>query len=196
MQRELGALTSDAEKKEQGADEQQVVADAAGQGEPVQDGDVKGPMGGVEERDDAQHQADVADTGGDEGLDGRRRVDLLLPPVADEHERAHADQFPPDEKLQGVGRHHQHQHRRREQRQRRVEVGEATVAVHVAERVHVHHQRHERDDEQHHHGQAVDVRPGVDGDPAHLEPGHVALDRVARRVHGDPLVGGAYCEHE
>src|SRR2546430_9905165 len=41
--------------------------------------------------DDADHEADVAGSSREERLDGGVGVRLLLPPVADEHERAHAE---------------------------------------------------------------------------------------------------------
>src|SRR5207302_7667606 len=146
---------------------------AAGQGQAVEVGDVEVPPRGEEQGDDAEHEAHVANASGDHCLDGGVGVDLLLPPVADQHERAHADQLPADQQLEGVVGHDQVEHGRREERQGGVEVREAAVAVHVADRIDVHHQRHGRDDDDHHHGQAVDVGPGVDMDATEVEPLHV-----------------------
>ena len=87
-------------------------------------------------------------------------VRLLLPPVADEHERAQADELPADEQLQRVVGDDEQQHRRGEQRERGVEVRVAAVAAHVLERVDVHEQRDQRDDEHHHHREAVDLDAG------------------------------------
>ena len=118
---------------------------------------------GGEERDDhADHQADVAGAGGEERLERRVGVRLLLPPVADQHEGAETDQLPADEQLQGVRRDDEREHRRGEEAQRGVEVGVADVVVHVRRRVDVHEQRDQRDDEEHHHGEAVDL--GADGE--------------------------------
>ena len=50
-----------------------------------------------------------------------------------------------------------HEHAGGEQRHGGEEVGVATVAAHVLEREDLHEQRDERDEEQQHHGQAVDV---------------------------------------
>ena len=54
--------------------------------------------------DHADEQADVADAVGDERLERGVGVRLLLPPVADEHERADADELPAGEELQRVAR--------------------------------------------------------------------------------------------
>ena len=84
--------------------------------------------GGEEQDDDADQQADVADAVGEERLEGGVGVRLLLPPVADEHERAEAHQLPADEHLERVLGEHEEQHRRGEQAEEGEEVREAAVA--------------------------------------------------------------------
>ena len=76
-------------------DQQQGVVVAAGDavGELVDLDDVEG-AGGEEQDDHAHEQADVADAVGEERLEGGVGVGLLLPPVADERERADADELP------------------------------------------------------------------------------------------------------
>ena len=70
------------------------------------------------------------------------------------------------------------EHRRGEQAERGEVVGEAAVAAHVLERVDVHEQRDERDDEQHHHGEAVDLdADGRTRTPPFCEPRDVVDDR-------------------
>ena len=125
-------------------------------------------------------QADVAGTGGEERLQRGVGVRLLLPPVADQHERAEADQLPADEHLQGVVGDDQQQHRRAEQAQRGEEVRVAPVAVHVLGGVHVHQQRDQGDDEHHHHREAVDLRARAELDAAVAPPRDVVHHRVHR----------------
>ena len=123
-----------------------------------------------ERHDHADQQADVAGAGGEERLERGVGVGLLLPPVPDQHERAQTDELPADEHLQRVVGDDEQQHRRGEQAQRGVEVREAPVAAHVLGRVDVHEQRDQRDDEHHHHGEAVDLDAGAEVDAAVLEP--------------------------
>ena len=56
--------------------------------------DVEGLAGAEEQDDHAADQADVAHAVGDEGLEGGVGVRLLLPPVADQRERAEARPAP------------------------------------------------------------------------------------------------------
>ena len=99
----------------------------------------------------ADEQADVADADGEERLQRGAGVGLVLPPVADEHERAQAHDLPAEDELDHVLGEHHHEHPGREQRDGGEEVRVATVAAHVLERVDLHEQRDERDEEQHHH---------------------------------------------
>ena len=105
----------------------------------------------------------------------------------------------PSRQLQGgAGRDHD-EHGRGEQRQGGEVVGVAPVAPQVLERVHVDHQRDEADDEQQHHGEAVDVdpEPGRVGDSGRrarrdmpVEPGEeVVLDELADAVVAAALQG-------
>ena len=104
-------------------------------------------------------------------------VRLLLPPVTDEHERAHADQLPTDEQLERVVGDDQQQHRRGEERERREEVREAAGHRACTRRVHVNEQRDQRDDEHHHHGEPVDLDARGETDAAVLEPRGVPRHR-------------------
>src|SRR5256886_11890489 len=81
--------------------------------------------------DDADHEADVAGSSREERLDGGVGVRLLLPPVADEHERAHADELPRDEQQKRVVGHDQEQHRRREEIEEREVVRVPAVTPHL-----------------------------------------------------------------
>ena len=112
---------------------------------------------GAEQDRRADQQADVADANGEERLQRGAAVGLFLPPVPDQQERAEAHDLPAEDQLDHVLGQHHRQHAGAEQRERREEVGVAAVAAHVLERVDLHQRRDERDQQQHHHGQAVDV---------------------------------------
>ena len=93
VQRELAALADDPDEQARRAHDEQRVADAAVERFGVDHPDVEG-AGAEEQDDDADHEADVAGASREERLDGGVGVRLLLPPVADEHEGAHADELP------------------------------------------------------------------------------------------------------
>jgi hypothetical protein len=129
---ELRALAHDPQEEEAAADEDEGVGHLVFEGHPVDDFDVEVLPGGEEQRDDAQHEADVTRSGGEERLEGGGGVGFLLVPVADELEGAEPDQLPADQELEQVVGHDHEQHGGGEQRQGGEEVGEADVAVHVA----------------------------------------------------------------
>ena len=160
-------------------DQQQQVVDAAAVGQRVDLEDVEA-VRRPEQRDHADEQADVADAVGDERLERGVGVRLLLPPVADEHERAEADQLPAGDELHRVEAHHEHEHRRGEQRQEREVVRVAPVAADVVGAVDVHQQRDDRDDEEHHHAETVDERADRELHAARLEPGPLGDDGLYR----------------
>ena len=72
------------------------------------------------------------------------------------------DRFPAEEQLQEVVAHHEHQHREREQRDVAEEPLVARVVVHVADRVDVHGERHERHDHHHQRGEMIDQEPDLE----------------------------------
>ena len=112
-------------------------------------------------------------------------VGLFLPPVPDQQERAQAHDLPAEDQLHHVLGEHHRQHARTEQRERCEEVGVAAVAAHVLERVDLHERGDERDEQQHHDGQAIDVLAEPELDPADLPPRPRLDDRfgfVRRRV--------------
>ena len=119
VQDELARLRHDGGDQRARRHQQSQVADVAIQRLGVDVEDVEGLACSKEQDDHAHDQPDVADAVGDERLEGGVAVGLLLPPVADEHEGADADQLPADHELQGAARHDQTQHRRGEQRQER-----------------------------------------------------------------------------
>ena len=58
--------------------------------------------GGAEQDGRADQQADVADADREEGLERGPAVGLVLPPVADQHERAEAHDLPAEDQLHHV----------------------------------------------------------------------------------------------
>ena len=103
---------------------------------------------------DADEQADVADAHGEERLQRGAGVGLLLPPVADQHERAEAHDLPAEDELDRVLGEDHHEHAGGEQRHGGEEVRVAAVAADVLERVDLHQQRDERHEGEQHHRRA------------------------------------------
>ena len=96
------------------------------------------------------------------------------------------DQLPAGEQLQRALAHDQPEHRGGEQRQEREVVGVAPVAADVVGAVDVHEQRDQRDDEQHHHGRAVEEHPGGELDVAARPPRPTTRAPARRRTRRAP----------
>ena len=94
-----------------------------------------------EDAEDAQHEAEIADTIDDEGLDGRRRSRGLLVPEADQKVGGKTDALPAEEHLHKVVGRHQHQHGEGEQAEIGEEAGAVRILGHVSDRVEVDHRR-------------------------------------------------------
>ena len=140
------------------------------------------PLVGAEEDDDrADEQADVADAHGEERLQRRSGVGLLLPPVPDQHERAQTHDLPAEDDLDHVLGENHDEHARREQGDGGEEVGVPAIAADVVEAVDLDEQRDERHGPEQHHRQAVD--PRADGElEAVARPPDPACARPARRT--------------
>ena len=111
---------------------------------------------------DAYEKTQVGETGHDEGL-LRGGDGLGLRVVeADQQIGAYAHQFPEEVHLEDVRGHDQPHHAHREERQESVVALEAPLALHVAERVDVDHERDGRDDDKHHHRDRVELDAQVD----------------------------------
>jgi len=111
--------------------------------------------------EDAQREAEVADTVDHEGLDRRRRGRGLLVPEADQQVRGQTHAFPAEEQLHHVVGGDQHQHGEGEQRQIALEARHAGIVMHVPDRVDMHHERHPVDHDQHDRRQGIEAeRPG------------------------------------
>ena len=110
-------------------------------------------------------------------LSAAAAVGALLPPVPDQRERAEADALPAEQDLQRVVGDDEREHRRGEQAEHRVVVRVADVVLEVRQAVDVHQQRDQRDDEQHHHREAVHADADAELDAAVLPPGEVVQHR-------------------
>ena len=142
----------------------------------------------------ADEQPHVAGTHREERLQRGPAVGLFLPPVTDEHERAEAHDLPAEDELHHVRREHHREHAGGEQREAGEEVRVAAVAAHVLGGVDLHERADERDQQQRHDGEAVDLLADGEREPAGRPPGDglgdgLGLFGVVDQV--DPLVRGA-----
>ena len=130
------------------------------------------PLVGPEEDDRrTDEQAHVADPDGEERLERGPRVGRLLPPVTDQHERAETHDLPAEDQLDHVLGEDHHQHARREQGESGEEVRVAAVAGDVLGGEDLHQQRDERDQQQQHDGEPVDVLAEAELEATGLPPG-------------------------
>ena len=138
---------------------------------------------------DAYQEAQVGEARHDEGLLRGGHGLLLRIVEADQQVGADAHQLPEEVHLEDVGRHDQPDHAHREERQKGIVTLEAPLALHVAQRVDVDHQRHRGDHHEHHHrdrveqNAQVDVQRTADGQP-HGVPGDL------RRKHARGIAPG------
>ena len=125
----------------------------------------------VEDAENAEREAEIADAVDDERLDrgGVRRRAVI--PEADQQIGGEADALPAEEHLHEVVGRHQHQHGEGEERQIGEEARPVRVVRHVADRVDVHERRHGVDHDQHHDGQRVDAERPVGGERAGMDEG-------------------------
>ena len=120
--------------------------------------------------------------------------------MTDEEERGEPHDLPAEDQLDhALGEDH-HEHAGREQRDGGEEVGVAAVAADVLQRVDLHEQRDERDEEEGHHRQPVDVLADRQVDARVLPPRPRAHDRFDERLAGvvtalDPLHHRAGGQH-
>ena len=190
VQRELARLADAGDEQGDRADQQDRARRFARQRPGLDGRDVEAvavevvlrPLVGAEEDDDrADEQADVADAHGEERLQRRSGVGLLLPPVPDQHERAQAHDLPAEDDLDHVLGENHDEHARREQGDGGEEVGVPAIAADVVEAVDLDEQRDERHGPEQHHRQAVD--PRADGElEAVARPPDPACARPARRT--------------
>ena len=191
MEREHGALARSAdEHKSEG---QRDHCPGGGQQLCVgREGECPGIIA-VEE--DADEEAQIGEAGDDEGfLRCRDRFGLGVV-EADQQVGAHAHQLPKQIHLEDVGGDHQSQHTHREERQEGVVTLETPFALHVAQRVDMHHQRDGRDHHEHHHRDRIEQDAHIDMQRlADREPngvvGHQRRENALRVTPGAEIENG------
>ena len=102
VQRELAALADDGDEQRDRGPQQHGVGRARATGPSVLVSKMLNVARPEEQDRDADEQADVADAGGEERLQGGVGVLLLLPPVPDQDERAEAHDLPAEQQLERV----------------------------------------------------------------------------------------------
>ncbi len=155
-----------------------------------------------ENQANAEDEPEVADPVDQEGLhvgeDGRRAG----VPEADQQVGDETDRLPAEEELHEIVGHHQHQHGEGKQRDVTEEAVVAGIFLHVADRVDVHHQRDESDNQHHGGRQRVDQeahfelvvaagQPGVDRSVEDMTRLNIAEDDE-RRAEGDCDAGDGH----
>ena len=108
----------------------------------------------------------------------------------DEQVGGNAHQLPEHVHLEDVGGHHQSEHGHGEEAQESVITLEAAFAVHIAERVDMHHERHRGDDDEHHHGDGVKHDTHVEAQPFHKEGKPLEVVGHQRGQHSFGRPGG------
>ena len=202
MQAELRRLAHGADEEEES---QQVGRVPVGPQEPDgrlrdlrrggEDGRQVDAVGQVEQPEDAEQEAEVADPVDDERLHRGRARRRLAPVEPDQQVGGDPDPFPAEEHLQQVVRRHQRQHREGEERQVgeearlvRLAVAPLRVVVHVAEGIEVHERGHRRDHDQHDRRQPVQPDRPFGEERAGLDPAEQRddLGPAAMREEQDP----------
>ena len=114
------------------------------------------------QQQDADQKSEIGEPRHDERLfrSGDRFGLRIVEP--DQQVGRNAHQLPEDIHLENIGRHDQSEHRATEQRQESIVAFETAFALHVTEAVNVHHQRHGRNHDQHHHRDRVEQYAQVD----------------------------------
>jgi hypothetical protein len=140
-------------------------------------------------KEDSDEESQIGEARHDKGL-LRRGDGLLLRIVeADQQIRADAHQFPEQVHLENIGRHHKPHHAHRKQRQEGVVTLETPFALHVTQRVDMHHQRDGRDHHEHHHRNRVQQDAHVDMQRlADRQPDRIP--RNQRREHPGGVASG------
>ena len=185
MQREHGALARTADEHQP----QRQRDHRTGGSQQLHVGREGERPGIVPVEEDADEEPQVGEARHDKRLlRGRDRL-LLRVIETDEQVGAYAHQFPEEVHLEDVGSHHQPHHAHREQRQEGIVTLKPPLALHVAQRVDVHHQRDGRDHHEHHHRNRVEQDAQVNMQrPADRQP-----YRVPRYERGEHPRGVAPC---
>ena len=125
----------------------------------------------LEGEEHRQHEAEVADAVGDEGLLARHRGAVAVEPERDQEVGAGAHALPAEEGHDEVLAQHEHEHREHEEVQVDEELGELRIAVHVPDRVQVDERADAGDEQRHRDRQRVDQEAHLHVEPARGDPG-------------------------
>ena len=123
---------------------------------------------------DTDQETQVGKAGDDERLLACSHSRRLRIVETDEQIRRNTHQFPEQIHLEDIGSHHQSQHGHGKEAEKCIITLESALTFHVAERVHMYHQRHGGDDDKHHHGNRVEQDTQVnaqrlgEGQPRHI----------------------------
>jgi hypothetical protein len=183
---------ADGSGKEQEANYSERAAKAPGfdghRGGFLEDCDVVDRFKCPEEKQDADGEAEIADTRGDERFLACADGGLLEEPEADQQVAAESHAFPSDEHQNDVAGENQREHEENEKIQVREEAVIALFVRHVTGRVDVDEQADKGDDEQHNDRELVHLKPEVDLKDPGVNPSEVSLGEKRN------LVGGKLCE--
>src|SRR5882724_12419921 len=178
MQDDLGRLAHGADEQQETQDRQRVdvpaeevddAADLAGRGR--EHGVEIDRVEDQEHAHDPEREAEIADPVDDERLDGGGIGRRPVVPMADQEIGTEADALPSEEHLHEVVGRHQHQHAEREQAEVGHEARDRGIVRHVADRIDMHHGRHDGHDDEHDSGQGIDADGPGGFERAGVEPG-------------------------
>ena len=119
-------------------------------------------LGVVRQYQYADQEAQVCETRYDKCLFRGEHCRRFLVVEAYERVRRYAYQLPKDVHLEDIRRYHKSQHREAEQRQQGVVTLKAHFAVHISQRVDMHHKRYCGDNHEHHHRDRVEQYAQID----------------------------------
>src|SRR5712671_4985254 len=129
-----------------------------------------------EEQEHAEHESEVADAIDDEGFLAGVSGGFAEEIKTDEQVTAESHAFPADEEEHVVGGQNEDEHEEHEE----IEVGEEAVIAafvgHVARGVDVNEPAYSGDDEEHHHGELIDLEVESGAEISGDDPGEILLD--------------------
>jgi hypothetical protein len=143
---------------------------------------------------DPEHESEIANARGDECFVGRICGGVTIKPVADQHIRGKAHQFPKDEQHDEIVREDDAKHREHEQRQCREIAGLAFVVPHVTQRIDVNDRSNTGNQNDHCLAQRIQQECERDAEhPAAVNPGR--LRRRYLRSQEDQTTADEAYEH-
>ena len=131
--------------------------------------------GGHPDHQDSNHESEIANARGKKRFLRRFGSGIALEPVADQHVRSEADQFPENEQHHEIVRENDPEHCEHEEGESGEIARFTFVIAHIAQRVDVNQRPDAGNDEQHQSAQIIeDKREWNSEDPANIDPGELA----------------------